>query len=231
MLAAALEATSRLTIGIGLAPIDVFPAADLIAAVRPRSWPSNRGILGIAAGATGQRCASRMREALHELRAARLPLALGSGGRGPLVLRASGAAADAICLAWLTPSGLTEALEHIHAGAATAGRPAPRVYPYVRIGLGDGGEERVRLEMSRYARLPHHADNRDALGRSVLIGAAIDRPAELPAALEPYGAGPDVRPVIRPVLAAAGDPSAWEEAARLLAPRAMRETAEPGSNS
>jgi hypothetical protein len=148
---------------------------------------------------------------------------LGSGGRGPLVLQASGAAADAICLAWLTPAGLTDALDLIRAGAAAAERPLPPVYPYVRIGLGDGGEERVRLEMSRYARLPHHADNREALGKAELIGAAIDAPTELPAALAPYrDVGSAIRPVIRPVLAAAGDPAAWEEAARALAPTAVR---------
>jgi alkanesulfonate monooxygenase SsuD/methylene tetrahydromethanopterin reductase-like flavin-dependent oxidoreductase (luciferase family) len=132
------------------------------------------------------------------------------------VLRTSGAAADAICLAWLTPAGLAEAMDHIRTGASRAGRDLPPVYVYVRVGLGDGGEERVRTEMSRYARLPHHTDNRDALGRAELIGAAIASPSELPAALEPHRLG---RPVIRPVLAAAGELAAWEEAARLLAPK------------
>ena len=219
MLAAAIDATSTMTIGIGLAPIDVFPPAGLIEAVRRRSWPAGRGILGIAAGATGARCASRMRSALAELREAGLPVRLGSGGRGPLVLQASGATADAVCLAWLTPAGLDDALTQIRAGAATAGRPAPPVYPYVRVGIGEGGEDRVRVEMGRYARLPHHGDNREALGKAELIGAAVDTAADLPAALASYEhAG--VSPVVRPVLAAAGDPAAWEAAARLLAPSA-----------
>ena len=223
MLAAAIDATSSMTIGIGLAPIDVFPAADLIEAVRRRSWPVGRGILGIAAGASGARCASRMRSALLQLRAARLPVSLGSGGRGPLVLRASGATADAICLAWLTPRGLEEAMEHIRTGAVDASRPMPAVYAYVRVGVGTGGEDRVRREMSLYARLPHHADNRDALGKAELIGAAVASAAELPDALTPYQAA---RPVIRPVLAAAGDPAAWEEVARALAPSTLAPTAE-----
>jgi hypothetical protein len=226
MLAAAIDATSTLTIGIGLAPIDVFPVAGLIDAVRARTWPANRGILGIAAGSTGAKCAVRMRAALRELRDARLPVRLGSGGRGPLVLRATGAAADDVCLAWLTPAGLVDALREIGAGAVSAGRRVPPVFPYVRVGLGDGGEDRVRQEMARYARLPHHADNREALGKAELIGAAVETPAELPAALAPYHveALPDgiqvrVRLVVRPVLAAAGDPAAWAAAARALAPR------------
>jgi hypothetical protein len=73
----------------------------------------------------------------------------------------------------------------------------------------------VRDEMSRYARLPHHADNREALGKAALIGAAIDTPADLPAALAPYR---DAHLVIRPVLASPGDLGAWETAARDLAP-------------
>jgi alkanesulfonate monooxygenase SsuD/methylene tetrahydromethanopterin reductase-like flavin-dependent oxidoreductase (luciferase family) len=221
MLAAAIDATTTITIGIGLAPIDVFPPAGLIEAVKRRSWPVDRAILGIAAGASGARCASRMRAALGELREARLPVRLGSGGRGPLVLQASGATADAICLAWLTPVGLADALAHIASGADAAGRPAPPVYPYVRIGLGEGGEERVRVEMSRYARLPHHVDNRDALAKAELIGAAIESPVDLAAALARYWQA-GVRPVVRPVLAGAGDPEAWEAAARSLAPTVPR---------
>jgi alkanesulfonate monooxygenase SsuD/methylene tetrahydromethanopterin reductase-like flavin-dependent oxidoreductase (luciferase family) len=216
MLAAAIDATTRLTIGIGLAPIDVFPVADLVAAARARPWPPQRGILGVAAGATGARCATRMREALAGLRSAGLELAVGSGGRGPIVLQASGEFADAVCLAWLTPDGLTEALAHVRTGAARAGRPLPPVYTYVRVGVGDGGEERVRAEMRRYARLPHHGDNRDALGRAELIGVAIDAPGDLSAALAPYR---DARLVLRPVLESPGDLGAWEEAARDLAPR------------
>ena len=71
--------------------------------------------------------------------------------------------------------------------------------------------------MSRYARLPHHADNRAALGKAALIGAAIDNPAQLPSALAEYR---DARPVVRPVLASPGDLRAWEAAARDLAPGA-----------
>jgi alkanesulfonate monooxygenase SsuD/methylene tetrahydromethanopterin reductase-like flavin-dependent oxidoreductase (luciferase family) len=157
-----------------------------------------------------------MRAALQELRAAGLPLAIGSGGRGPQVLRMSGELADAICLAWLTPAGLSDALEQIVSGAAEAGRVVPPpVYAYVRVGLGDGGEERVRSEMARYARLPHHGDNRDALGRAALIGVAIQDAAQLPAALAPYRGA---RTVIRPVLASPGQLDAWEAAARDLAP-------------
>jgi len=226
MLAAAIDATSRMTIGIGLAPIDVFPAADLVAAARRRSWQTGRGILGIAAGASGARCGSRMRSSLEELRAAELPFAVGSGGRGPQVLGMSGELADAICLAWLTPHGLADALGHIGQGAARAAHPIPPVYAYVRVGLGEGGEERVRAEMSRYARLPHHADNREALGKAELIGVAIDTPAQLPAALAPYR---DARPVVRPVLESPGDLGAWEAAARDLAPGATNPATGPAT--
>jgi hypothetical protein len=215
MLGAALDATTRLTVGIGLAPIDVFPAAELVAVCRRRSWPAGRGILGLAAGASGIRCGSRMRDALETMRAAGLPLALGSGGRGPRVLGLSGELADAVCLAWLTPSALAAALEPVRRGATTAGRPMPPVYAYVRLGVGEGGEGRLRAEMVRYGKLPHHGNDREAFGFAALIGAVLDSPADLPAALAPYRGA---RIVIRPVLASPGDLGAWETAARDLAP-------------
>ena len=64
--------------------------------------------------------------------------------------RLAGAGFDGAFFNWMTPGFAAGAREHVHAGAAEAGREPPPVFGYVRTAVGDGAAERLAKEESFY---------------------------------------------------------------------------------
>ena len=124
-------------------PAKVNGHIDRLGIDRDRLW------LGVGAGFSGKPLTT-MREALPELRE-RIPgVRLVLAAMGPKMCRLAGAEFDGAFFNWMTPGFAASAREHVAAGAAEAGRPAPPVLGYVRTAVGDDAADRLAKEESFY---------------------------------------------------------------------------------
>ena len=124
-------------------PAEVNGHIDRLGIDRDRLW------LGVGAGFSGKPLTT-MREALPELRE-RIPgVRLVLAAMGPKMCRLAGAEFDGAFFNWMTPGFAAAAREHVAAGAAEAGRPAPPVLGYVRTAVGDHAADRLAKEESFY---------------------------------------------------------------------------------
>jgi alkanesulfonate monooxygenase SsuD/methylene tetrahydromethanopterin reductase-like flavin-dependent oxidoreductase (luciferase family) len=78
--------------------------------------------------------------------------------------RLAGEIADGVLFNWLTPEHARHSAELVRAGAAAAGRPAPKLCAYVRVALGAAAGDRLQEEGDRYAKIPAYADNFARMG-------------------------------------------------------------------
>jgi alkanesulfonate monooxygenase SsuD/methylene tetrahydromethanopterin reductase-like flavin-dependent oxidoreductase (luciferase family) len=69
----------------------------------------------------------------------------------------AGEVADGVLFNWLTPEHARASAEWVRAGARAAGRPAPKLFAYVRVALGPTGAARLEEEGRRYAAIPSYA--------------------------------------------------------------------------
>src|SRR5207244_8810945 len=83
---------------------------------------------------------------------------------GPKMCRLSGEVADGVLFNWLTPEYARRSAELVRAGAAAAGRPAPKICAYVRAALGPSAADRLAEEAGRYAKIPAYADHFARMG-------------------------------------------------------------------
>lgn len=151
----AATATATIRLGIGVVPLDRQPPERIAARVAELGLPTERLILGIGAGSQAGGLA-RVRAGaarLRQLTAATVVV----GALGPKMCRVAGEAADGVLLNWLTADYVRPSAELVHAAAAEAGRPRPRIDAYVRTALGPAAIERVREEADRYAAFPAYA--------------------------------------------------------------------------
>lgn len=134
---------------------------------------------------------------------------LGCGVLRPTMARHAGAVSDAV-VTWLTPtSHLAEAVvPALGAGAASAGRPAPRVVSIVPCALRRPGREPVRLAataVGQHIRLPHYAAMLRGAGVDLRGEPAHDLRATLRTGLFTYGTADDVAAVVLDHVAAGSD--------------------------
>jgi alkanesulfonate monooxygenase SsuD/methylene tetrahydromethanopterin reductase-like flavin-dependent oxidoreductase (luciferase family) len=104
----------------------------------------------------GEHPRDRVRTALRELRS-QVDCELVVGALGPLMCILAGEEADAVFLNAVTPAHAHQSGELARAGAETTGRPAPRIYVSVLIGLGDEGRARLEQTAAFLARIPFYA--------------------------------------------------------------------------
>jgi alkanesulfonate monooxygenase SsuD/methylene tetrahydromethanopterin reductase-like flavin-dependent oxidoreductase (luciferase family) len=78
--------------------------------------------------------------------------------------RLAGEVADGVLFNWLTPDHARRSADVVRAGAASAGRPVPRLFAYVRLALGPAACERLAEEGARYAAIPAYAANFSRMG-------------------------------------------------------------------
>ena len=141
-------------------------------------------------------------------------LVLGIAALGPRMCTLGGESADVVLLNWAFPDRIAWARERIVAGAAAAGRPAPRAAGYVRVALGPDASARLSAEAERYRGRPRpyarHLDAQGAAQRGV-PGVAATRAEHAAALLAPYRGALDSC-VVRPLPAEPG-PAGWLEIA------------------
>jgi alkanesulfonate monooxygenase SsuD/methylene tetrahydromethanopterin reductase-like flavin-dependent oxidoreductase (luciferase family) len=106
---------------------------------------------------------------------------------GPQMCRLAGEVADGVLFNWLTPEHARRSAELVRAGAASAGRPVPKLFAYVRLALGAAACDRLAEEGARYAAIPAYADNFKRMGVEPVVTAIAARsPEAIAAALEAW---------------------------------------------
>lgn len=214
------RATTSIRVGVGVVACDRTPPRDLAARVEALDIPRERFVLGIGSGFSRDPLGAA-RAAIEELRASvGEAVTICLAAMGPGMCRLAGEAADLVLLNWMTPERIVWARRRISEGARRrpAGPPPTEVAAYVRVGVGEGAEERLAEEAARYAALPHYARHFEAMAAdpgSVGVGGAG---GEVRDALAPYERVLD-ECVVR-ALPASDDHEAILAVARAAAPRA-----------
>jgi len=153
--------TTRIALGVGVVPLHTRDPDSIVAAVRANSLPVDRLLLGV--GSPNPEALARVRDGIGALRA-RLPARLYVAALGPRMCRLAGEVADGVLFNWLTPEHALRSAEWVRAGAAAAGRPAPRLAAYVRVAIGPESAARLEEEGGRYAAIPAYADHFARMG-------------------------------------------------------------------
>jgi len=207
-LAAALEATARIDLCLGVAPLSDRTADEIATEVDRLGLPHDRLVLGVGTGSGSSLAA--VRDAVASLRRSLPDVRLGIAALGPGMCSLGGEIADLVLLNWSFPDRIAWARERIAAGADSAQRPVPRVAAYVRVALGADAAVRLAAEGDRYRARPRaysslfdaqHADERG------VPGIAAADPADVTALLAPYRAALDSC-VVR-ALPAEADAAGW----------------------
>jgi alkanesulfonate monooxygenase SsuD/methylene tetrahydromethanopterin reductase-like flavin-dependent oxidoreductase (luciferase family) len=191
-LAAAVGATERIDLCLGVAPLSDRTADAIAAEVDQLQLPHARLVLGIGTGSGSS--LSAVRNGVAGLRRLLPDVRLGIAALGPRMCALGGEIADVVLLNWSFPDRIAWSRERIAEGAESAGRPTPRVAGYVRAAIGPGATDRLAAEGERYRDRPRPYtrlfDAQEAARRG-LPGVTADDPSELPALLAPYRAALD----------------------------------------
>jgi alkanesulfonate monooxygenase SsuD/methylene tetrahydromethanopterin reductase-like flavin-dependent oxidoreductase (luciferase family) len=103
---------------------------------------------------------------------------------GPKMCHLAGEVADGVLFNWLTPEFARASAELVRTGAASAGRPMPRLCAYVRVALGAAAGARLEQEAARYAAIPAYAANFERMGvKPIDTAIAAQSPGEIASAL------------------------------------------------
>ena len=183
-LALAAKETRRIDLGIGVIPLHTRGPDSIVQGVQANALPLDRLLLGV--GSPNPDALKRVRAGIAELRA-RLSTRLIVAALGPQMCRVAGEVADGVLFNWLTPEHARRSAESVRAGAASAGRPAPKLFAYVRVALGAAACERLAEEGARYAAIPAYADNFARMGvKPVETAIAAPSPDAIPRALDAW---------------------------------------------
>lgn len=184
-LAEAATVTEQISLGVGVIPLSRRTPESIVEQVRRLGLPLERLRLGVGSG-SGTGALRRVRQGVRALREA-LPVELVVAALGPKMCRLAGAEADAVLLNWLTPEHARVSAGWVQEGADQAGRQRPKLYAYVRVAIGAAAIQRLEQEAGRYERIPGYADHFARMGVGARQTAiAVERPEELPAALQAW---------------------------------------------
>lgn len=185
----AVRETRRAELGVGVIPLQSRAPASIIEGVRANALPVDRLVLGVGSANPG--ALPRMRDGVAALRGA-LSCRIYAGALGPKMCRLTGELFDGVLLNWLTPAYARRSAEWVRAGAAEAGRGAPRLAAYVRVAIGRAARERLAGEAKRYGAIPAYADNFARMGVAPIETCiAVDDPAAVPSALAAWNGAVD----------------------------------------
>lgn len=168
----AAAATSRAHLGTAVVPVSSHPAAEILGRVRHLDLPRGRYRLGVGSGSSAHPRRD-VRAALRELRAAGSELVVGA--LGPGMWRLVGEEADGGYIVAATPDFTRRSADLAREAAASAGRPAPRVYASVLTALGPGARPRLEAAVGFLAGLPQYVSHFERMGvapNDTLLAAA-----------------------------------------------------------
>lgn len=193
---AALEATQRIRVGLGLVPLDAFDPVQLGRDLR--QVPA-RAIVGFGVGKRRLGAGEFWYEQVSAFRAAAGPVQVAVGGYGPAVLHAGGRLADAVLLNWMTPARVQWALGHVDRGASAAGRvelPRP-AFVYVPTALEPDATGKTEAALRHMATHAYHRRHQAMLEPDELLNVPVDRTSV--ERIVPPSPGPGTAPVIYPL--------------------------------
>lgn len=183
-LAQAAGETRRIALGIGVIPLHTRGPDGILQGVRAAALPLDRLLLGV--GSPNPGALARVRAGVAELRA-QLAARLVVAALGPQMCRLAGEVADGVLLNWLTPDHARRSAEWVGAGAAAARRPPPRLFAYVRVGLGPAARARTAEEGARYAGIPAYAAHFARMGvEPAATTVTAGHPDAIPRALDAW---------------------------------------------
>jgi len=142
-------AAPGLDLGVAVIALDRTPPEAIAADVERLGLDPARLWLGVGAG-FGEKPLTRMREALAELRDALPGVRLVLAAMGPKMCELAGSSYDGAFFNWMTPAFAAGARAKVEAGAASAGRPTPPIFGYVRTAVGPDAAARLAKEESFY---------------------------------------------------------------------------------
>lgn len=181
----------RLRFGIGVVALSEQTPAQIAERMAGSGLPSDRVTIGVGSGSSSS--LELVRRGVAELRELLPGMAIGVAAVGPRMASLAGEVADAVVANWALPDRLGFVRARIRAGAATAGRPPPRLVAYVRTAVGPGASDRLRAEMARYRGFGPHYERAFAAQPDEPIGIAVDSadPREVATRLAAYRAVAD----------------------------------------
>lgn len=181
--------SAALQLGVGVLALDRNTPAEIDAKITACGLDRSRLLIGVGAGFS-KRPLTTMRAAHDELRE-RIPgVKLILAAMGPRMCQLAGAAYDGAFFNWMTPAFAAGARAQVEAGAAEAGRDAPRAYGYVRTSVGADAETRLAKEEGFYRDLHDGYRNHfERLGEPPgTVGVAAEDPATADERLSAYHA-------------------------------------------
>ena len=180
-LAAAAKETRRIELGIGVIPLHTRGPEKIADGVRAQTLPLGRLLLGV--GSPNPGALARVRAGIAELRS-HLQTRLVVAALGPQMCRLAGEVADGVLLNWVTPEYARRSADLVREGAASAKRPTPKIFAYVRLALGAAAHDRLLVEASRYAAVPAYGANFERMGvKPETTAIAAHTPEEIATAL------------------------------------------------
>src|SRR5258705_6062404 len=180
-LAHAAAETRRVDLGVGVIPLHTRGPESIADGVRGHGLAPERLLLGV--GSPNPEALKRVRDGVAALRA-QLSTRLIVAALGPKMCRLAGEVADGVLLNWLTPEHARASADLVRAGAAAAKRPAPKIFAYVRLAIGEAGRAKLAEEGDRYGAIPAYAANFERMSvKPVETAIAVPEPASVPAAL------------------------------------------------
>jgi alkanesulfonate monooxygenase SsuD/methylene tetrahydromethanopterin reductase-like flavin-dependent oxidoreductase (luciferase family) len=180
-LGVAARETRRIELGIGVIPLHTRGADSIVEGVRASVLPLDRLLLGV--GSPNPDALKRVRAGVAALRS-ELSTRVIVAALGPQMCRLAGEVADGVLFNWLTPEHARRSADLVRAGAASANRPAPRLFAYVRLALGPAACEKLAEEGARYAAIPAYAANFARMGaKPVETAIGAETPAAIRSAL------------------------------------------------
>jgi alkanesulfonate monooxygenase SsuD/methylene tetrahydromethanopterin reductase-like flavin-dependent oxidoreductase (luciferase family) len=182
VLAHAAAETQRVDLGVGVIPLHTRGAESIVPGVRDTRLPLARLLLGV--GSPNPKSLDRVRTGVAALRA-QLSTRIIVAALGPKMCALAGEIADGVLLNWVTPEYASRSADLVRAGAAAVGRPAPRIYAYVRLALGAAGRARTAQEAGRYDAIPAYGANFARMGvKPIETAIAVDSPQAVRPALD-----------------------------------------------
>jgi alkanesulfonate monooxygenase SsuD/methylene tetrahydromethanopterin reductase-like flavin-dependent oxidoreductase (luciferase family) len=198
MLAHFAAAAPQLELGVGVLPLDRHQPVRIAAEITRLGLDPAKLWIGVGSGQLRapiqlvQRAVAELRELLPE--GTRIVLA----AMRPRMCQLGGAIADAVLLNWMLPAQAAQARRWVQQGADQAGRGAPIVASYVRIAVGAGAGQRLRIEERRYRNINEaHRQHFEAMDVPLgSVGVAASTRPEVLDGLAPYHSALDL-PIAR----------------------------------
>jgi len=155
-------AAPQIELGVAVIALDRTPPEQIAADIREFDIDPGKLWLGVGAGFT-KKPLTKMREAMPQLRELLPGAKLVLAAMGPKMCELAGSDYDGVFFNWMTPGFAAGAREKVEAGAASADRPTPPVFGYVRTAVGPDAADRLAKEESFYRDL--HKGYRDHFDR------------------------------------------------------------------